>query len=98
MTKTWDEIRAVRYSMMDPPPTWPSGVRPISLEGLALLGIDPTTDGLFWDGKQVVLRSRVRLTWWQGFLATLAAFGMFGTFLVEASQTDWWLTLWGLAY
>src|SRR5262245_16340382 len=74
MTKTWDEIRAVRYSMMDPPPTWPSGVRPISLEGLALLGIDPTTDGLFWDGKQVVLRSRVRLTWWQGFLATLAAF------------------------
>jgi hypothetical protein len=83
---------------MDPPPTWPSGVRPISQEGLALLGIDPATDRLFWDGKQVVVRSRVRLTWWQDFLAALAAFGMFGTFLVEASQTDWWLNLWGLAY
>ena len=98
MAETWDEIRAVRYSMMEPPPTWPSGVRPISQEGLALLGIDPSTNRLFWDGKEVVLRSRVRLTWWQSFLATLAAFGMFGTFLVEASQTDWWLALWGLTY
>jgi hypothetical protein len=94
MTKTWDDIRSFRYSMVDPPPTWPSGVRPISQEGLALFGIDPTTDRLFWDGKQVVLRDRIRLNWWQGFLATLAACGMFGTFLVQASQAGWWRTLW----
>jgi hypothetical protein len=94
MTKTWDDIRANRYSMMDPPPTWPSDVRPLSLEGLGLIGIDPATNKLFWDGKEVVLRSRVRLSWWQGFLAALVAFGTFGTFVVEASQTDWWETLW----
>ena len=94
MAKTWDDIRAFRYSTMDPPPTWPSDVRPISQEGLALLGIDPATNKLFWDGKEVVVRSRVRLSRWQGFLVTLVACGTFGTFLVEASQAGWWRTLW----
>jgi hypothetical protein len=56
MTKTWDDIRAFRYSTMDPPPTWPSNVRPISQEGMALLGIDPSTNKLFRDGKEIVLR------------------------------------------
>ena len=36
MKKTWDDIRSFRYSTMDPPPNWPSGVRPISQEGMAL--------------------------------------------------------------
>ena len=95
MAKTWEDIRSFRYSTMDP--TWQSGVRPISQEGLALLGIEPATNKFFWDGKEVVVRSRVRLSWWQGFLAALVACGTFGTFLVEASQTDWWPNLWGLA-
>jgi hypothetical protein len=33
-------------STMDPPPNWPAGVRPISQEGMALFGIDPTTNKL----------------------------------------------------
>jgi hypothetical protein len=90
MAKTWEDIRSFRYSTMDLPPTWPSGVRPISQEGLALLGIEPATNKFFWDGKEVVVRSRVRLSWWQGFLAALVACGTFGTFLVEASQAGWW--------
>jgi hypothetical protein len=32
MAKTWDEIRGVRYSLLTPPPEWPSNVRPISME------------------------------------------------------------------
>jgi hypothetical protein len=48
------------YSTMDPPPNWPSGVRPISQEGMALIGIDPTTNKLFWDGKEIVLQWSIR--------------------------------------
>jgi hypothetical protein len=44
---------------MTPPPEWPPGVRPVSMEGVSLLGIDPATNRLYWDGKQVVLRERV---------------------------------------
>ena len=69
-------------------------VRPISQEGLGLLGIDPTTNKLFWDGNEIVLRDRIRLSSWQRFLATIAACGMFGTFLVQASQAGWWMYLW----
>jgi hypothetical protein len=94
MAKTWEDIRSFQYSTKEPPLNWPSGVRPISQEGLGLLGIDPTTNKLFWDGKEIVLRDRIRLSWWQRFLATIAAVGMFGTFLVQASQAGWWMYLW----
>jgi hypothetical protein len=57
MITDWNDIRAVRYSPMTPPPEWPPNVRPISTEGVSLLGIDPATNQLYWDGKQVVLRS-----------------------------------------
>ena len=46
MAKTWQEIRAVRYSPMTPPPEWPDGVRPISIEGVSLFGINPETNKL----------------------------------------------------
>jgi len=39
----WQEIRAVRYSPMTPPPEWPDGVRPILIEGVSLFGISPGT-------------------------------------------------------
>jgi hypothetical protein len=44
---------------MTPPAEWPDSVRPISIEGVSLLGIDPATNQLYWDGEQVVLRDRV---------------------------------------
>jgi hypothetical protein len=39
MATNWNDIRAVRYSPLTPPPEWPSNVRPISTEGISLLGI-----------------------------------------------------------
>lgn len=43
------------------PTGWPNGVRPISLDGLAHIGVGPDGD-LYWDGKPVVVRKGVSLT------------------------------------
>ena len=90
MAKTWDEIRAVRYSTMSPPPEWPAGVRPISIDGVTLFGIDPATNKLYWDGKEVVVRDRLRLGGWANVLAILVAIGTFGTFIVELGNALNW--------
>jgi hypothetical protein len=91
MAKTWDEIRGVRYSPLTPPPEWPSNVRPISMEGVSLLGIDPATNKLYWDGKEIVVRDRLRLGGWANFLAILVAIGAFGSFIVELGNAlNWW--------
>ena len=90
MAKTWDEIRAVRYSPLTPPPEWPSNVRPISMEGVSLLGIDPATNKLYWDGKEIVVRDRLRLGGWANFLAILVAIGAFGSFIVELGNALNW--------
>ena len=90
MAKTWDEIRAVRYSPLTPPSEWPSNVRPISMEGVSLLGIDPATNKLYWDGKEVVVRDRLRLGGWANFLAILVAIGTFGTLVVELGNALNW--------
>ena len=55
-----------------PPSHWPKDVRPISLKGLDLLGVD--SDGKFyWDGKLLETRSHFRLTKVQATFAILAA-------------------------
>ena len=90
MAKTWDEIRGVRYSPLTPPPEWPSNVRPISMEGVSLLGIDPATNKLYWDGKEIVVRDRLRLGGWANFLAILVAIGAFGSFIVELGNALNW--------
>jgi len=90
MAGSWQEIRAVRYSTMTPPPEWPSNVRPISLEGVSLLGIDPTTNKLYWDGKEVVVRDRVRLGSLERILAVFVAIGTFGAFIVELGNALNW--------
>jgi ABC transporter substrate binding protein len=64
MAKTWDEIRAFRYSTVAPPPGWPDNVRPISIDGVTLFGIDPATNKLYWDGREIVVRDRLRLGGW----------------------------------
>src|SRR5215831_18995616 len=53
MITDWNDIRAVRYSPMTPPPEWPPNVRPISTEGVSLLGIDPATNQLYLDGNVI---------------------------------------------
>jgi len=90
MAKTWQEIRAVRYSPMTPPPEWPDGVRPISIEGVSLFGINPETNKLYWDGKEVVVRDRVRLGNLERILAVFVAIGTFGAFIVELGNALNW--------
>jgi hypothetical protein len=90
MATNWNDIRAVRYSSLAPPPEWPSNVRPISTEGVSLLGIDPTTNKLYWDGKEIVVRDRLRLGGWANFLAILVAIGSFGSFIVELGNALNW--------
>lgn len=58
----WDHIRRVAIADGNSPSDWPGHVRPISLEGLGLLGID-AQHRLYWDGKPVELRTA--LTFWQ---------------------------------
>src|SRR5262245_39980001 len=84
MATDWNDIRAVRYSPMTPPAEWPPNVRPISTEGVSLLGIDPATNQLYWDGKQVVLRDRVvSLGSFERFFVAVAAIGIWGIFITD---------------
>ena len=46
------------------PPSWPTGVRSITLEGLALMGIG-SDNKLYWDGQQLEVSRKVSLSWWQ---------------------------------
>jgi hypothetical protein len=90
MAKSWDDIRAVRYATVAPPPGWPPDVRPISTDGVSLFGINPATNKLYWDGKEVVLRDRVRLDWPERILAVAVAIGTFGAFIVELGNALNW--------
>lgn len=83
MAVDWNHIRALRYSAERPPVDWPANVQPISGTGLALLGIEPETNKLYWDGKEVVLRDRIRLAWPERAIGFFAAVGTFGYFLME---------------
>lgn len=72
-------------SWADGKPGWPKGVRPISYGGLGLLGVGP--DGtLYWDGKPIVVRKGIDLTWWQTLIAVVAALGAFASGLTDLLQ------------
>lgn len=43
---------------------WPNDVRPISLETLGFLGVDPEGN-LYWDGKRLEVRQSLTLSLWQ---------------------------------
>jgi hypothetical protein len=62
------------------------------MEGVSLLGIDPATNQLYWDGKQVVLRDRVvTLGGFERFLVALTAVGTVGMFIVLLGNAlNWW--------
>jgi hypothetical protein len=89
----WSNIRAKRLSP-ERPPEWPTDVKAISIEGLSLFGIEPSTNKLFWDGREIVLRDRVvTLGALERFLIALAAVGTFGMFIVELGNVlNWWPT------
>jgi hypothetical protein len=50
--------------MIGTPPNWPEGVREINVENLASLGINDSGE-LFWNGRRIEVRRRLRLSWWQ---------------------------------
>ena len=86
----WDAIRRHKLSP-ERPPEWPEGIRAISMEGMTLMGIHEKTGRLYWDGKEVVTRSKIRLGTFELWVVSIAAAGTFGTFLVEAGRSiGWW--------
>ena len=49
----WAHIRANKLAANETPNDWPRAVRNISLDGLALIGIDDKNE-LYWDGQKLV--------------------------------------------
>ncbi|MEW5424667.1 hypothetical protein [Amorphus sp. 3PC139-8] len=85
----WAHVRATRYSKTPPPEDWPSGVMPISLEGLSLLGLDPKTNRLYWDGKELQIKRR--LDWPERILAAIVALSGLTLAVIEIGRVaKWW--------
>jgi hypothetical protein len=74
MPQDWEQLRKGKYADDQPPMEWPTGVRPISLKGLALFGIGPD-NRLYWDGQFIKIERTISLNWWQNLLAAMTAFG-----------------------
>jgi hypothetical protein len=92
----WDKIKETKWSDATPPKDWPQKVTPISMNGLALLGISQTDGRLFWDGKEIVVKSKLlKLRGFELLLLALAAVGTMmqgiATFVPWLKAvTDWW--------
>jgi hypothetical protein len=70
---------------------WPAGVYAISMEGLSFLGVHEKDRKLYWDGREVVTRTIIRLRGYELLLATIAAGATFGMFLLALGSTcGWW--------
>lgn len=90
MPTDWAKIRTHRFTP-DRPTEWPEGVYGISLEGISLLGIHEKTGKLYWDGKEVITKTALRLGVFERLLAIAAATGTFGTFVVNVGRAKaWW--------
>ncbi len=72
----WSRLRATKWANDKPPTDWPTGVRPISLEGASLFGIGPD-NRLYWDGQQLEVSRTIRFSFWQALAAALTASGTF---------------------
>jgi hypothetical protein len=85
----WEMIRVHRYATEDPPDNWPKGVKPISMEGLTLFGVDPTSGKLYWDGQEVA--TRIKFGWIERSIAIVGVASAFGTFVLKLGATvHWW--------
>jgi hypothetical protein len=67
----WDRIRRSQRSNQRAP-GWPEKVTSISLEYLALLGVDDE-NRLYWDGQPIEIRRRLVLTRWQKLWAAIVS-------------------------
>lgn len=82
----WDRIRQTALTSVTPPSNWPAGVRPISQDGLALLGVGE--DGaLYLDGQRLALSREIKFSSAERWIAGIAALGVLlvgGAAMIEA--------------
>jgi hypothetical protein len=87
----WTEVRKFRFAPDKTPDEWPPEVRSISINGVSLFGIHEKSGKLYWDGAEVVTRTKLRLATFERWIASFAAIGTFGTFLVNVGRAfGWW--------
>ena len=86
----WEQIRNTRYSEKSAPKEWSKNVRPISMEGLVLLGIDPTSNKLYWDGKELQIVQR--LDWPERLFAAFVALSGLVLAGIEVGRVAGWLS------
>ena len=77
------------HSDSTPPHGWPQNVKPISMNGLDHLGVDPKTNELYWDGQKIVTERK--LANFERTLALLATVATCAAALVEVGRAGgWW--------
>jgi hypothetical protein len=91
----WDRIRRARFTKDTTPMNWPEDVRGISTEGLALLGVHEKTGKLYWDGKEIVTRSIIKLDTLERWLAIITLGCVVLNFLINLANFlneiyEWW--------
>lgn len=72
----------------------PVGVRAISIKAAGLFGIHVKTGSLYFDGKEVAIKKKLELNWYELLLAVMAASGTFGAFVLELGKVAGW---WGIS-
>lgn len=75
-------------------PTWPEGVRVLSIDDADHLGVKDDTGELFWRGRPVQIRRQLTLSFWQKLGAFIvAAFTIIGALGAVAqgwaAYNDW---------
>ena len=67
---------------------WPEGVRGVSIDELDRLGIHEKTGRLYWDGKEVVMRTEFFFSeaaqWWGKIVVSAAGVGAFAASVTAA--------------
>lgn len=71
MAQNWKAIRDNAISS-ERPTDWPPNVRAISMDGVALFGVDERTRELYWDGQKLVTDRKISLEGWTLALAVIA--------------------------
>lgn len=70
---------------------WPKNVHVISMEQLDLIGIDPKTRKLYWDGQELETTTAYKLKSYERIVASLASLSAFGIFCLEfGAALCWW--------
>jgi hypothetical protein len=85
----WDSIREHKYAPERGPSDWSPSIKPISLDGTALFGIDPNGE-LYWDGKKIKTIGKVSLEGWTLFIAATASLGAFLSGITDLFEWIGW--------